>query len=137
MIVELQAALYSRLATDGTLLGMLSGGSASIHFQQAPKNSSYPYLVYSLQSGIDENETANRTKNDVVYVRAYSGVSAVQAGSIDARIDTLLHMAPLTVSGWTNIWMARERDVSTVEVIPTEQSIFMQGGFYRCRLDKE
>ena len=46
------------------------------------------------------------------FIRAYSGVSAVEAGSIDAAIDTALHMQPLTVSGWTDLWLAREQELA-------------------------
>lgn len=131
----LYTSLYSRL--QGTAITSLLSGTTAIYNLQAPNNASYPYIVFSTQGGGDDNDTANRTKNLLLFVRAYSGVSAMQAGSIDAQIDAALHLAPLTVSGWTDFWLAREEDLETVENEPDGKRIFMRGGFYRARLDKE
>jgi hypothetical protein len=133
----LNTAIYSRLSSATALTSLLSGTSA-IYATQAPEQAVYPYVVYSLQGGGDENMTANRTKNLVVFVRAYSKQSNAQAGSIDAQLDTALHMIPFTsVSGWANIWMAREDDLELVENPPTGGQIWMNGGLYRVRLDKD
>lgn len=128
------SALYSRL--QGTAITSLLSGTTAIYHQQAPEDAEYPYIIFSTPSEIDENMTQNRTKNNVVFIRAYSGSSAAQAGSIDAAIDSAIHLQPLTVSGWTNIWMAREQGLETVENDPTGTQIFMQGANYRCRLDQ-
>jgi hypothetical protein len=133
----LNTAIYSRLTAATALTNLLSG-TAAIYAIQAPENAVYPYVVYSLQSGIDENMTQNRTKNMLYYVRGYSKVSNAQAGSIDAQIDTALHLVPFTgVSGWTNFWMAREEDIELVENPPTGGQVFANGGVYRCRIDKD
>lgn len=131
----LNTAIYSRLGTTTAITNLLASGSASIFNLQAKEGAALPYIVWSIQGGGDENLTANRTKNLMVFIRAYSGVSAAQAGSIDAQIDTALHLNPLTVSGWTNIWLARETDLETVENIPNTKPVYMNGGFYRCWLD--
>ena len=131
----LNSAIYSRLQTTSGITSLLSGTTA-IYNQQAPENAVLPYVVFSTPSEIDENMTQNRTKNNIVFIRAYSGVSASQAGSIDAAIDTALHLIPLTVSGWTNFWMVREQGIELVETQPTAKNIFMAGAQYRVRLDK-
>jgi len=133
MINALASALYSRL--QGTALTNLLAGTTSIYHMQAPEGAALPYVVFNLQGGGDENLDKNRTKNLVVFVRGYSESTPAQAGSIDAQIDGLLHLAPLTVSGWTNIWLARETDLETVETPENSQPIYMQGGFYRIHLD--
>lgn len=133
----LNTAIYTRLANTSAITSLLAEGSASIYHLQAKNNAALPYIVYSHQGGGDDNDTANRTKNLVRFVRAFSGVSALQAGSIDAQIDAALHLVPLTVSGWTDFWLAREEDLETVETEPNGQKIYMQGGFYRVRLDKD
>jgi hypothetical protein len=131
----LNTALLSRL--QGTAISsLLAGGTAgtSIFALQAPESAARPYIVYNIQGGGDENLTANRTKNLVVFIRAYAGTNAT-AGSIDAQIDSALHFKPLTVSGWTNnMWMARETDLETVENPPTGGQVFMNGALYRIRL---
>lgn len=134
MLNELAAALYLRL--QGTALTSLLAGTTSIYHMQAEEGAALPYVVFSLQGGGDENLDKNRTKQDEIFVRGYSKVSAAQAGSIDAAADGLLHLSPLTVSGWTNIWLSRETDLETVENDPSGQKVYMQGGFYRVHLDK-
>lgn len=132
----LSTAIYSRLQGTAALTSLLAG-TTSIYHLQAEEGESYPYVVFSTQGGGDMNDTSNRLKNLVLYVRAYSGVDAAQAGSIDAQADAALHLVPLTVSGWTNIWLARETDLETVETTPTGQKVYMSGGFYRLMIDKD
>lgn len=131
----LNSALYSKLQTTSGITSLLSGTTA-IYNQQAPEGAVLPFVIFSVPSEIDENMTQNRTKNNVVFIRAFSGVSASQAGSIDAAIDTALHLIPLTVSGWTNFWMVREQGIEIVETQPTAKNVFMAGANYRVRLDK-
>lgn len=135
MINALASSIYSRLQ-GGTALTALLSGTTAIYHMQAPEAETLPFVVFSLQGGGDENLDRNRTKDLSVFVRAYSGSSAAQAGSIDAQIDGLLHLLPLTVSGWTNIWLSRETDLETVETEPNGQQVYMQGGFYRVHLDQ-
>ena len=108
----LNTAIYSRLQ-GGTALTSLLAGTTAIYHIQAPEGQDYPYVVWNTQGGGDTNDTANRLKNLVVYVRAYTaGLNgAAQGGSIDAQVDTLLHLAPLTVSGWRvkQMWNCRLR----------------------------
>jgi len=132
----LNAAIYSRLQTTSAITSLLSGTTA-IYNQQAPEGATLPFIVFSTPSELDENMTQNRTKNNVVYIRAYSGSSAAQAGSIDTAIDTALHLIPLTVSGWTNFWMVREQGIELVETQSTGKIIYSAGANYRVRLDKE
>ena len=114
---ELNAALYSRLSGGTALTGLLGG--TAIYHAQAP----------------DENQTANRTKNALVYVRAYANKAAT-AGSIDAAADALLHDSPLTVTGYTNFWIRRDGDVELIENTPNGAKIYSSGATYRVRLDK-
>lgn len=132
----LNAAIYSRLQTTSAITSLLSGTTA-IYNQQAPEGATLPFIVFSTPSELDENMTQNRTKNNVVYIRAYSGNSAAQAGSIDTAIDTALHLIPLTVSGWTNFWMVREQGIELVETQSTGKIIYSAGANFRIRLDKE
>lgn len=131
---ELHAAIYSRLSGGTALINAL-GGTAIFHMQ-AREGQSYPYVVWNIQGGGDENLTPNRTKNYVLFVRCYSENSAAQAGSIDAQVDALLHLNPVAPSGWTGMWMARESDMETVEYEPSGSPVYMRGGMYRLMLDK-
>ena len=130
----LNTALYSRLSGATAITSLLATGTP-IYALQAPEGATLPYIVYSVQGGGDRNDTANRLKDLVVFVRAYATTNA-RAGSIDAQIDTALHLVPFSsVTGWTNIWLARERDLETVENPPTGSQVFMNGGLYRTLFD--
>ena len=131
----LDTALYSRL--QGTAITSLLSGTTALYKVQAPENATLPYIVWNIQGGGDENLTQNRTKNLVLFVRAYSGNTAAEAGSIDDQVDAALsNDAPLSVSGWTNIWLAREQELETVQLEPSGRQVHMAGGLYRVWLDK-
>ena len=127
---SLDAALYTRLQTTSGLTSLLAG-TISIYHLQAPEGATLPYVVFNIQGGGDTNQTRHRVKSLVLFVRAYSGSSAAQAGSIDAQVDTALHLVPLTVSGWTDLWLARETDLETVQIEPSGRQVWMAGGLYR------
>ena len=131
----LNNAIYSRL--QGTAITSLLSGTTAIYNQQAIEGAVLPYVVFSTVSEIDENMTQNRTKNTLVSIRSYSGSSAAQAGSIDNAIDTAFHLVPLTVTGWSNFWMAKEQAIELVENQPSGKKIFSVNADYRIRLDKE
>lgn len=125
----LNTAIFSRLA------GTVTAAGSAVYFLQAPDNKARPYIVFDYTSDLDENETPNRTKNTVVFVRAYADTPG-QAGTIDAQIDTLLHMQALTVTGYTNFWIAREMGQQNIENAPAGNKIYMAGAEYRIRNDK-
>jgi hypothetical protein len=129
----LNSAIYSKLS-GGTALAALVG--TRIYNQQAPEGAALPYVVFSVQGGGDENLSPHRTRNIVEFVRAYSGVSAAQAGTIDGQIDALLHLSSLSVTSWTSVWLAREQDLETVEATPAGTSVYMSGGLYRTIIEK-
>lgn len=134
----LNAAIYTRLTGIGSsALTSLLASATSVYYQQAPDDAAFDYVVFSLQGGGDENLTPNRTKNLVLFVRGYSQTGAAKAGQIDAAADALLHGAALTVTGWTNFWIAREDELALVEIDQAGKKTYMSGGLYRCRLDKE
>lgn len=131
----LNSSIYARL--QGTAITSLLSGTTAIYHMQAIEGAVLPYIVFSTASEVDLNDTPNRVKNNLVSIRAYSGVSAAQAGSIDNAIDTAFHLSPLNVSGWTNTWMAREQGIELVENQPSGKKIYSMGADYRARLDKE
>lgn len=131
----LNAALAAKLR-GGTALTALLAGTTSVYYMEAPDNAALDYVIFSPQGGGDTNDTANRVKNLVYYIRGYSNVSAAKAGSIDAQADALIHGAALIVTGWANIWCAREEDIALVEDYPNGVHLYNAGGMYRIMLDK-
>lgn len=131
----LDAAIYSKLNTSG-VTSLLSAGSASLFALQPKEGAAYPYIVWNIQGGGDDNLDARRTRDIVIFVRAYSQASKTQAGSIDSAVDTALHLQTLNVSGWSNFWTAREENLELVEYPPNNAPVFMVGGLYRVRIEK-
>lgn len=130
----LNAGIYSKLSGGTALTALLASGSA-IYYQQAPDYAALPYVVFNQQGGGPDNRTDHDTRSLVYYVRGYAGTPAV-AGSVDAQLSALLHRAALTVTGWTNFWLAREEDLATVQVLPNNDRIYSAGATYRVRLTK-
>jgi hypothetical protein len=130
----LNTAMYSRLNGATAVTSLLSGTTA-IYAMQAPEGAALSYVTFSIQGGGDVNDTANRLKDVLVFVRGYA-TSNARAGSIDSAIDAALHLVPFaSMTGWTNIWLAREQDIETVENPPTGSQVFMNGGLYRMIAD--
>ena len=132
---DINKTIYDKLSGDGTLTGMLASGTP-IYYMQAPDAQTYPFVVFSWQAGTDGNETPRREKDMILWARAYTTSGPAQAGSIDARIDTLINGQTLTVNSWTNFWTAREQDISLVENLPDNNKVYTAGGMYRIRISK-
>lgn len=125
------SAIYQRMATTSALTGLLGRGSKSIYHLQAPDGAVFPYVVFNIQGGGDENLSPHRVKIVLHSIRAYSVSSSAEAGSIDAQIDSAFHLKPLTVTGWSDLWLARETDLELIDQQPSGQPVYMSGGFYR------
>lgn len=125
----LNTAIYSRLAGTYTTAG------TKVYYLQAPDNAALPYVVFDYVADRDENYTANRTKNTVMFIRAY-GTTPGQAGTIDAQIDARLHAGSVTVTGYTNFWTRREDSYSRADTDESGRVTYMAGADYRIRLDQ-
>lgn len=126
-------ALYSKLA-GGTALISALGGTA-IYANQAPDNTSLPYVVYSHMAGGPQNIIPVDLRSDLWYARAYASTNAL-ANRLDGHISDLLHKGSLSVSGWTTFWMVREESISLIETLPDGEKIYTAGGTYRIRLSE-
>src|SRR5512146_1541719 len=111
-------ALYNKL-TSGTPLTV---GTAVYHLQ-AKEKAALPYVVYSLQAGGPLNITPSDMRDVVYFIRAYAS-SALEAGSIDYAIGTLLHHGSVSVGSYSNYWLAREADLELVETPPNGVPVF-------------
>ncbi len=131
----LNTAIFGTLS-GGTALGTLLASGSAVYNVQAPDEATLPYVVFSHAGGGQEAITPSNMQNVVYFIRAYSDVSASAAGSIDAQIDLLLHKKTLTVTGWTNIYTAREDSFTNAEIPTSGKTVFMAGAYYRFRLDE-
>ena len=129
-------------ASDAGILTQLSSGAAltalvgtRIYCGQAPTDAALPYVVFSVQSSIDLNDSPNRTRSMLYFVRGYSE-DGLEVGAVDEAIDALLHHAALSVSGWTTLWVAREQEMNLVDNPSAGYTVYMAGGMYRLILQK-
>jgi len=109
--MELTAAIYARLAGDGTLGGLLAryeGGPALFTTDPAPGDASLPYVVTAGAVAQRPFEAKNRGGREVFRdVRCYAPASgsAALVEALAERVRALLHRWPLVVSGWET-WVA-------------------------------
>jgi len=129
----LDTALRAKLAADSTLIGLLGG--TAIFNTLAPQGSTYPQVQFSVMAGTDDNDSMRRARQMVYLVKGVSQNGLTAAGAIDDRIDTILHHASLSVTGWGVFWVARESDVRYAEQAEDGKTYFHAGGLYRIRLE--
>ena len=132
---EINSAIYSKLSA-GTALTTLLGGTAIYHLQ-APDNANLPYVVFSHAAGGADNRTPKERENVIEFVRAYSNTSPAHAGSINTQVRNILHKQSVTVSGYANFWLQKEEHFENIDNLPSGQKVWMQGDYYRIRIEKE
>jgi len=130
---ELEAGLYTKLVAGTALVALLGG--TKIYNGLAPQGVSLPYLLFSQQSGVADNATPTRSEDFLYQVKGLSASGMAAAGSIASAIDTLLHNTTLTVSGWVNYSIRRERHVRFEETESGER-ISHAGAVYRIRISQ-
>jgi hypothetical protein len=131
----LGSALYAKLA-GGTALTALLAGTTSVYSVIAPFEAAYDYVIFNLQTGVEQNDTAHRIKDLTVQVRGYS-TQLNKAGSIDAACDALLHNQTLSISGWSSVFTPhRSLDIEMVEYDEASRPIFTRGGLYDLKIEK-
>lgn len=128
----LNAAITTRL-TGGTALTSALGGTA-IYNGYAPEYADLPYVVWSYQASNRDNWTPSDSAQSVLFVRAYAS-TAKKAGQVDDAIADLMK-TNLTITGWTNFWLAREEEFMLPETNETGSTTWMCGAYYRIRLDQ-
>ena len=132
-ITDLETGLFTALNVAAvTGAGLATSG---VWNTIAPQTTALPYVIFQHQGGGDENTIPKRMRDPVYTVKALATTKA-KALLIDGAVDLILHLGTLTVSGWTNFWLAREDDVNFMEVDDTGLVVYHVGGIYRVRIGK-
>lgn len=132
----LGSAVYGKLS-GGTALTALLAGATSVYNVAPPFEAAYDYVVFNVQTGNEENDSAHRVKDITLQVRAYS-TALNRAGSIDAACDVLLHRQALSVSGWVEIFTPqRIQDIEIIEYDESDRPIYTRGGLYELKIEKQ
>ena len=130
----LEMSIWGTINATSAVTTLLAG-TTSIYNLIVPRNQFFPAIVFGFFGGGDANETPRRRKDVLYTVKAITATSMQAAGAIDAQVDAILHNKTLVVSGWTNYWMARERDIAYHETTPEGREYWHCGGIYRIRLN--
>lgn len=131
--LAINAALYSTLS-GGTALTSLLAGTTSVFHMQAPDGATLPYVIFSHVFGGPTNSDPSNDREQTIFVRGYAN-RAILAGSIDYQISELLHRKILSIVGYTNFWTSREEEFEAVEILPSEDKVFMVGANYLIKID--
>lgn len=124
MSTSVRRALYGKMAGDTTLNGLLatppSGWSKSIYHREAPDSAGYPLVIFQKQSGVPTytmQSGRSAYESDVWLVKAIDrNTTADPAEAVQARLETLLLDATLSISGEELMYLRRESDVEFSEV---------------------
>lgn len=132
---EVRKAIYAKLNVSG-VTSQLAAGSASLFHSVAPAGSAFPMVVYNKQAGTSTHALGALAYDSHLWlvkgvVKGSPGpVSASVAEDLAAAIATALDFQTLTVTGGTNLYMARESDVDYTETDGDTQYRH-SGGVYR------
>lgn len=133
-VTALETALYNKLVGTAALIAELGG--TFIYNKQAPQGPNGNYVVFNQQAGGDVNDTPIRERN-ILYTVMGIALTQEKAGAIDGDIDDTLHLAELTISGWSNLWLARETDINISQIDSGGVTHYHVGAVYRVIMDKE
>lgn len=132
---ELAAGIYTTLAGNAGVTTAVGG--TAIHHGTAPQGASYPYIVFSLPSEVDNYALAQQVSADfLVTVKAVTKSPAVspsrkKAGEIDAAVKTALNDASIALTGKTLLSIRRQSGFAYDE--QADGVIYTHiGGDYRC-----
>lgn len=130
---QVKAGIVSALQSDATLTGLLTDGTAGIYHMPAPQGAALPYITYNRVPGTGPTYTLQGKAWDVeLYnIKAVTtGNSALTAGSIAARIETVLNDNPVSVSGGSCLYLRLETVIDYPEV-SNGKTYHHIGGSYR------
>jgi hypothetical protein len=141
----IRRSLYGKLSGDTTLNNLLgappAGYSKSIYDGVAPKDAAFPYVIFNLQSDVDEEAMADPAAytDHIWMIKGVDGPgeppkstapSGDAADAIADRIRVLLNDTTLSISGASLMYLRRQSGVRYPEV--TEGVTYRHsGGLYR------
>jgi hypothetical protein len=128
-------ALYGTLAADSTLTALLYSAT-SIYNLQAKDGSNFAYVVFNKMSDAEPNDSPHRIVDMIYQVRAFTKQSAQAAEAIDARCQTLLHGAALTVSGGALLRINRIGGFADAFSEPNTDTVYSVSSLYRIRVER-
>ena len=131
MIDAVNKAIYTKLSGYSALTSQL-GSVTAVYFAQAPLGAALPYIVYSIASGGEDNDTP-LDAGDISYTVKGVAKTALSAGAIADSIRDALHEQSLTIdSPWTVYRCQHEAVIMYPENVERDQ-YWHAGGNYRIK----
>jgi hypothetical protein len=116
-VLQLRKAVHARLIGDAALLALLGG--PRIH-DEAPRGQEGPHVTFERWQADDASVPERRMTRHEIDLALWAGEGAASARNlaVAARIEALLHDAPLTLTGHRLVFMfwsasVAGRDVQT------------------------
>lgn len=124
------AALIARLASDSTLATLAPGG---VYRDTAPQGARTPFVIVSQVAHEDEYSIGSQAFEQIRYlVKAVDlQTSATSAQAVADRLQALLQVTTLTMTGYRSVLIQREERVAYVEVDDASDRRYQhRGGVY-------
>ncbi len=127
----LERALYSCLTQDAGISALVG---TNVFNSMAPQWASMPFIVFSQQSGREENRTRVRERTYDYLIKAIAPTLR-EAGDIADAIDAALFDAQLDVEGWDTVyWVRPSITVRYAEALPSGDLAYHAGAVYTIRI---
>jgi hypothetical protein len=136
-VANLIAALDAALFTALNIAAVNNVATGGVYSRRAPQGTVSPYLIYNLQSKVDDYWAYTKRGGQALYlVKAVSkALWPKEAQDIDTQIDTALQDATLTITGFSQIYCRREANLEFPEEV--DGVIYQHvGGIYRIIADE-
>lgn len=136
---QLDRAIYTALAANPTLTGLLAGGTASpsVYRAVAPQNTDPPYVVFQTQSpSTPVWKIGGLAWENALYMcKAVTlSTSAAAAGTIANEITgTLGGTATPAIAGYSIVGWRRIQDIDYTELGPAGQVYQHRGAIFRIQ----
>lgn len=127
-------ALYEKLNVSA-VTSLLGDGSASLRYRFAPDGTDFPLCIFAKQSDTSTYRFGgNAFDNHIWLVKGVVRADSPSvAEEIDAAARTLLDFGTLTITGATQMFLARQSGLSYQEA-EGDQIFHHVGGLYRLTL---
>jgi hypothetical protein len=106
----------------GSALSTSVGGR--IYLDEAPQKTPYPYVVYSIVSGVPDDNFKTDMDEILFQVSLFSSsTGATEIATMYNDLKTLLDDAVLTITGWTNVMTSRQNLTTMTDEVTTTDGL--------------
>jgi hypothetical protein len=130
------AAIFAALNVSALTDLLADTDPVSIYEAQAPDNALYPFVVISKMDDAKDNTTAHKVYDLIYQVRGFTKSSMKGAQAIAEVIDGLLDNQSLTITGFAQLRLVRDRGIQFVENQASTDKVFSAGSLFKLKAEK-